>query len=426
MPELSGGCGDNPIMMLTWPLFFSFTFFVLALFYVIRSIRRDKWALWGLFAKLIFGVFFGVIYQFHYQAGDTLQYFHDAGVLLNLAFQGDAGYFRIFFDTAHVDEIAGKIAYLEQPRALFFTKIVVLFYFLGGGNYWIASAFMGLFSFVFTYLFVDELVKNFSDMEMPAKVSFYLLPGFVFWTSGILKETVAISALLLIITLCLKMLRLWKFNNFFYWLVLPFAAGILWELKYYYAAVAMPILGALFIFQVFQVNRKFPWLIALAVLAAAIGLVSISHYNLGFSRILDVVYENYLLGTENLEEGSIHFPGLDGSLLSFVFNTPLALFSGLFRPVLFEVKNLLQFLASLENTVVLILFFTATWKAWKTFKKFNPFVAGTLFYSFSMAILLAFSSPVFGTLSRYKAGFWPFFVMIVLYLATKKVRPSQT
>ncbi len=412
--------------MIAWPVAVAAVLFLLVLYYMLRLVGNDKWALWGLGFKLACSIFFGAIYKFHYQAGDTLQYFRDAGVMVNYLLRFPADMIPAFFNTTQIEGIAGLIAYADQPRALFFTKIVAVFYFFGGGNYWIAGAWLALINFLCSFLLVNELIKNFSGIARGAYLSFYFLPGLVFWTSGILKETVAMAALFLIITVFLKILRNREFGNIYYWIVIAIAGYVLWELKYYYAAVAFPVLGAVVIYQVSARYSKFHFLITLLVFALSVGLISLAHYNLNFSRVAEVMYQNYLTSAGVAENKAIQYPGLDGSFLSFIKNIPLALASGLFRPIVFEVGNVLQFFAAVENTVVLILFFRAFWIIWRKPLKPNPFFAGVLFYSMSLAVLLAFSSPVFGTLSRYKVGFWPFFVLLILIVVAKKARTSKS
>jgi hypothetical protein len=95
-------------------------------------------------------------------------------------------------------------------------------------------------------------------------------------------------------------------------------------------------------------------------------------------------------------------------------NLPLAMIFGLFRPVVFESANIMQLLVGLENTVVLVLFLMALWKSRKSIRVPGHHALAALIYVISLDVFLAFSTPNFGTLSRYKVGFWPFFVLFVL------------
>ena len=126
------------------------------------------------------------------------------------------------------------------------------------------------------------------------------------------------------------------------------------------------------------------------------------------------------MGIEGNLDKAIQYYHVDGSWSGYVMNAPLALFSGLFRPLPFESKGILPLLAGIENFVVLLLFVIGSRRSGFKFGLKNPIVLICLIFTVSLAILMAFSAPNFGTLSRYKAAYWPFFVLLVLVLNKKK------
>jgi hypothetical protein len=393
---------------------FSVGVLLVVFYFFVRNNRDDKLAVAALLFKVIAGISLGLIYKFYYEGGDTFQYFKDAGVLANYMIERPSGTFAIFLHTADIPEIAGQIAYSDQPRALFFTRIITVFYLITGGNYWLISIFLSVISFFGAYILVKELSRNYAGLSIPAKISFYFLPSFVFWTSGLLKESVAVSALLVLVAMCLKMKRQHKFLNIYYWIALAFAGFILWELKYFYAALTFPVLFSLLIFEYINGLRKLPAYYLLFFFIVGIAVVSQLHYNLSFTHIADVVYQNYRLGVDNSDSAVLRYLNFDGSVKSYVMNLPLAMIFGLFRPVVFESANIMQLLVGLENTVVLVLFLMALWKSRKSIRVPGHHALAALIYVISLDVFLAFSTPNFGTLSRYKVGFWPFFVLFVL------------
>jgi hypothetical protein len=167
--------------------------------------------------------------------------------------------------------------------------------------------------------------------------------------------------------------------------------------------------------------------------AVVITIFSQLHYNLSFLRVADVVYQNYLMGLDGSDGGSFKFFQFDGSIKSYVVNLPLAIVYGLFRPLVFEAGNLWQLLVGLENSMILILFFIALWHFPKTKIFDNRFLWAAFLFILVLDVFLAFSTPNFGTLSRYKVAYWPFFVMLILkalkdfhflkFILKQKVRP---
>ena len=335
-------------------------------------------------------------------------------------------FFHIYFKTAQLSELANQIVFHEQPRALLFSKIVSVFYIFSGGNYWIISVSLSLINFVCVHFLVEEINKKFVGLKKASAISFYFLPTFVFWTGGLLKESLAIGALAVAIALVIRLIRTREYAYIPYWLYLFLSSAVLWELKYYYAAIAIPLLLALLLFDILSKWKKVhPGFIPI-IFIAGIFLVSTLHYNLDFSRVLNVIYENYLLGVSTSESSAIQYYNFDGSGYGFLINLPLALFSGLFRPTIFDVSNPLQFIVALENLAVFILLIIVLFRSKFRISIKVPFVIATLIYVSSLAVLLAFASPNFGTLSRYKAGYWPFFVLLVLTLYFLKQKRSDS
>jgi hypothetical protein len=100
----------------------------------------------------------------------------------------------------------------------------------------------------------------------------------------------------------------------------------------------------------------------------------------------------------------------------FFINIPVSLFGGLFMPLLWQGSNILSYITGLVNTFLLILFIIKAINLLSS--KWRPLsmVEVSLgLYIIILAILLAYSTPNFGTLERYKIGYIPFFALWVLY-----------
>ena len=395
--------------------------FVLAwsFYYFFKKNIRDPISILGLIVKLISGISLGLIYKYYYQGGDTFQYFYEAETLTNFIFQKPDRLIEVLFNTARIPELIEQLEYSDHPRALFFTKLILPFYLLSGANYWILSLFLSSLNFICLYYLVEELRKSFSALKRESALVFYFLPTFVFWTSGLLKESLAIGALSILIAVCLRTVRMQNFFSLKYWIIIVVSAFVLWELKYFYAGIAFPVAGGFILFSFMNSRRKVS--VYLIPLFLVLGIIAISslHYNLNFSHVADVIYQNYLTGVEKSGGKAITYFHFDGRFLGYILNIPIALFSGLYRPLPFESTGVLPLLAGIENLLVLILTIVGLWKSNLRLKLNDPAVLLTVIYVLSLAILLAFSTPNFGTLSRFKVGFWPFFVLLVLALNKK-------
>jgi len=390
------------------------------IYFIIKKNRNQYSVIFGLMIKILGGITLGLIYKYHYQGGDTFQYYSDAGVLAHYLLKNPQKIPDLLWDTSRYTELAHQIAYLNQPRALFFTKIITPIYILTGGSYWIMSILLSIINFMCVHEWVKELSRHYKNIYSFAALSFYFLPTFVFWTSGLLKESLAVGAFMILLAISFRMIRTGEYANIKYWF-LAFISGILlWKLKYFYGAVAFPVLGTLLLFEFSSRKQHIPAYLIPLFLIFGIFIISFMHYNLGFSRISDVIYQNYLAGVESSDGKAIVFYHFDGSILGFLINLPLAIFSGLYRPLPFESTGLLAFMAGIENLILLILTCTGLWKVKNKLNFRDPVIWVTLVYIFILAVFLAFSTPNFGTLSRFKVGFWPFFVMLILVINQKK------
>jgi hypothetical protein len=162
-----------------------------------------------------------------------------------------------------------------------------------------------------------------------------------------------------------------------------------------------------------------PIYLILLVLGISLYATTQLHYNLSLAHVSDVIYQNYLMGIEGSDTKTLEYFYFDGSWLGFLINLPLAAAFGLFRPLIFEASNFFQALVGLENFAVLLLFILGIWKSGMKIKWKDPIFLVAVFYIVFLNVMLAFSTPNFGTLSRYKVGYWPFFVLLVLILNKK-------
>ena len=93
----------------------------------------------------------------------------------------------------------------------------------------------------------------------------------------------------------------------------------------------------------------------------------------------------------------------------------LAIFSGLYRPFFTEATTVLQFLSAAENFLLLIMTATALMRIKNIVKgKHRLLIFSLIIYIIVLCIFLALSTPNFGTLSRYRVGFLPFFVFLLI------------
>ena len=366
--------------------------------------------------KLISGVLLGVLYFHYYGSGDTLVY-HEAAHYLTQS--GGRTFSDILLLILSPDDtVLELLPILREPRSAFFIKILSVFYMLTSGNYWLTSIYFSLLSFIGSAFLTNTIIRFDPSAKIPAIISFLYFPTFVFWTSGILKESIAWCCLSVIIALLITyiMNRKISFLQLLLGMVLLY---VLWSIKYHYAAVlALCFFPALFYRTVLPNSRRSGnlYLLFLGVIIVLIVLM-LSHPNFQPGRIMIVIQENHELMKQMSGTGkSIQFVEIESPLLKFIINLPLSLFGGLFMPLPWQGVNIFAIATGILNFILLLLFIG---KLGSILKKgitlISPWKLSMAFYIVILAILIAYTTPNFGTLERYKISYIGFFTFWILY-----------
>jgi hypothetical protein len=357
--------------------------------------KSDSIVYWSAFAaRLSAGILLGLFYQYYYNGqGDTFVFFEDA----------------IQFVKGNFGEVT------SEPRSLFFIYVVAGINQLTGNNYWITSLWFSLFVFLSSYRLVVQLDHFYPALRMPARAALLFLPSVLFWSSGVIKESLAFGAVIILVFYFVGFINSERITAKSV-VEIALALILLLNLKYYWAAVLLPsMITALIVKKISPSKFLAVWYAGVFILLCL--AVSFTHPNFYLSRFLSVIVDNnHTYAGENI----IHYYDLSPGLLSILINSPLALFSGLFRPLL-EFSSMPAILASLENVTILSLFI------WKIIFASRPYrlrsgepgrnrviVIAVLTYIIVLCIFLALSTPNLGTLSRYRVGFLSFFVLLIL------------
>lgn len=146
-------------------------------------------------------------------------------------------------------------------------------------------------------------------------------------------------------------------------------------------------------------------------------LVTFLHPNFNLDRLLGVIVLNNAAYNELSAPGEyVRFHDLGPTPWSMFINSPWALFSGLFRPLVWETSSLVQLAQGAENTLLLFLFGAALLNLGEYARSEHRLLVLALFaFVAGTCVFLTFSAPNFGTLSRYRVGYISFLAFIVLY-----------
>jgi hypothetical protein len=381
-----------------------------------------RWFPLALLWKVAAGLALGWLYIHHYGGGDTTGYFADAARFAQALADHPADFRSLLFGPERGLPEDLQLTYSGQPRAIFFARFLALLYLMTGGSYWLSSVYLSLISFEGVFFLVRRLMRYYPEYGIASAAAFLVLPSFVFWSSGILKESLSTPALCVLAGLTLdRYHRPATGSPGWIFLGLP-ALLVLWWIRYFYAAVFVPLALALIAWA--WARRRFrpgyakALAAALAVVLAA-GIFTLPgrlHYNLQWNVLPGLIYDNYRIIAAKSRPGAfLELPRLKPTPEGIAQALPEALWTGLFRPGLWDgAFHFPALFAVIENSLLLALILPAIGLAWK--RKLVPpapaLAAGV--FVLVLAATLPLVSPNFGSLARYKAAYLPFLWLMVL------------
>ena len=395
--------------------------------------------------KIFAGIAYGWVYVIYYEGiGDSLNYFRDAGILAQIAYQNPKQYLEIIFLHKYypISNFSTGDLWL-QPRAFIIIKLISFFSLITGQNYWLIGFYFSFFSFWGMWSLTHALSTYFPKTSKAAVVSFLLLPSVVFWSAGLSKESLVMSII------CFGVARIVPYlqdssrfkkrwiTDLSIWSIVII---VLWLVKFYYLAALLPCVASFFIsrFLVNKLKNKAPLVNTFPLNFVILLFVLITILFLGTlivpgqdikSVMINIVSNHNVTYIFSQPDDLIHYTiipprgyiTLSPNWSSFIYNSPQALFSSLFRPFLWETGgNKLKILLSLESFIILLLSIYAliVYLFQSIVKKsIQPethlLIWSTILYISILNILLAFASPNFGSLVRYKVATLPFLAYLI-------------
>lgn len=204
------------------------------------------------------------------------------------------------------------------------------------------------------------------------------------------------------------------------WMIILFlfSGWMYWNIKYYVAVILVISMLSILIADTIESKTKaHPDRLAfLGIFILLIIAGSFLHPNFSLSRIIGVLHENHvdiirLSDSRNI----IPFIPFNNPFYGFLVNIPISLFGGLFMPLPFQGKALITLAPGFLNLAVLLLTMLVLYrKIIFPMDRSRWLVYGIILYIITLSVMMAYSTPNFGTLERYKVSYLPLFLFLVL------------
>jgi hypothetical protein len=258
----------------------------------------------------------------------------------------------------------------------------------------------------------------------PAAIATLFIPSFVFWSSGLIKEAVAVTGF----GWGLFGIHLWiaEGRPVSGWALMVAGAIPIVVIKPY---ILFPLVlaGGGWYYWARSLKRGRvrirPAYFAIAGVLGVGGIVVLGQYFPEYApdTFSTRTYELQQIG-RGLRGGSNYMLSgeIPTTLAGQLAYAPAALLTSLFRPSIFEVRNLLMLANAVETTVLTVLFvrvlFTRNLGSVRRQIMDDPFLVFCVVFVIAFGIAAGLASTNLGTLSRYRSPILPFFAVLLLVL----------
>ncbi len=374
----------------------------------------------ALLLKLGAGLLVGWLYQHYLSGGDTFVYQKQADILSAYAQQEPRNYLHFILTGEYPSEYLYNIMKFRGYSNSFFMVLLLHFLnFITHNSYYLNSFYFSLFSFWGCWQLTKTAAFIFPSTRMAAVLAFLFFPSIVFWSSGVLKESILVGSCALLLAGVLQFIYL-PHPKWVTFLKIAVAAYFCFKIRFYFAVAYFPLLASFTLLQLIGQKKLLPEskkLIYYGSVLVVLGiLASFLHEAITPAYFFKEMIKSYDISrATTTREAFIDLPDLQPTYQSLVYYAPKAISSTIFRPFIGEINTPEYGLAGLENLLVLVIAALALFTFWQN-KPALPLtlVLSLLVYSMIVAALIGYSTANLGSVSRYKVAFMPFLLYILL------------
>lgn len=404
--------------------------------YVTDAVNR-RYFFPALTVRIIGALAVGFIYQFYYGGGDTFNFHtHGSRHVWEAFMDSPLTGFKLIFSSGKYDgdvfKYASQIPFYRDPSSYTIIKISSIFDLITFSSYSATAVLFGSVSFIGLWFLFKAFYVQYPELHKQLAFACFFIPSVFFWGSGLLKDTITLSALGLMIYSAYYLFVL-RINKTITFICLGVSIYILYVVKIYILLILLPTLIIwIFLLRLSHMRRLAtkiiltPIVISIAISLAGLSLVKASEDNPKYA--LDKLAKTVKVTAYDIrfwsgkDAGSGYALGeLDGTFASVLKLGPSAINVTLFRPYLWETKNPLMLISSIESFFLLVLVLVTMIKG--RLRVFSTFLDPTILFCLLFSLVFAFAVGVstfnFGTLSRYKIPMLPIFLIALILINYK-------
>jgi hypothetical protein len=390
----------------------------------------------GLTVKIFGAIFIGLVYNYYYDGGDTFNFFFHSQVINSTFFEAPDTWFRLITHTADHSNAADQIAisnmyWYDDSSAYPVCCLGALIGMFCFTTYLVINVIVASITFIGMWLMFITFAEQYPKLIKPVAIAILFLPGPIVWGSGLFKDSFCMFAIGCLIYTTYILLEKRKFKPGLVLLSI-ISLALITIIKAYILAAFIPVL----LLKIIMVYKKkadlypkkrvaFYLTLAVVVCCAIIVGKKLAFYftEAAIADMLETIkrQKDYLLKISIDTQGSAYDLGdFDATFRSMLTKFWPAVNVALFRPYLWEVRNVMQLFDALQSAALALLTIGLVFKRniLKTIKMIyqDPNMILCLLFTLLMAFLVGISTYNFGSLSRYKIPCTPFYALFLLLL----------
>lgn len=389
-----------------------------------RTERRIGWASWLAHWISSFALLW-LMMEYYEGVGDVLSFFRVGAMIQAYAsFESSAGWGRVLELLVQRQVDFPFMVHGVGRSTGTMTALAAITLQACGGSIWAANGVAAMLAFsgkvALLRFFRDRLPER---VHLHVAIATLLVPSVVFWTSGLVKEAIAITGLgWAVFGIGHAQRRRWRSLLGF-----TIAASGVWVVSLTKTYLLVPLGASVGVWLTWRAPKKGRTGSALRLIAgivvAYVLVVAVGQFFPRYSleQIGDEIAEMQSRGIRAgggsfVEVGDPRARSLGQQLLF----APLGLLSVLFRPFVFEVRNATMLVNALETTLFLILLLRMLFRAgprylWRTLRESEMLMMCITFVTIA-GIGVGLSTTNLGTLSRYRVPTIPMYVLTVFVI----------
>ena len=368
--------------------------------------------------KVMAGIFYGWIGVYYGEMAkmiDTWWYhyesLHETQLLKNDPTEFFSNLFRNSYEGGYTKFLSTHNSWWNDVKANFLIKIMAIFNLLSFGHYYVNVIFYSFIT-LFGPVAMFRVMKDvFPERRQIVLLTCFLIPSFLYWSSGLHKEGLIFVGLTLMVYHFYFGFKENRFTTTRIFFIL-FGFLLVLILRNFVIVTLTPPLIA------WVLSRRLKWKPVFTFSGIMLIFVIIFFTGKYLSPKLDFPQAVVTRQQEFLRMSggsTVPVTPLEPTLSSFISNTPHAIAMSMLRPYPSDVRHLLSLAAALEINVILLLFLVfLVWRKGRT--RVSAFMLFSIFFSFAILMMAGFTVNNLGAIVRYRSPVLPFLVIPMMAL----------